>query len=1094
MASVMDAWLVDSIDRDLRRVIDGTIISRPADSSSDHWYETGSGLQVILGDQISTWARIVSMQAPNDKVVRATLSDTHRAVAVRFSQDSLKQAREKTGSILGPGAVGCYLTLNSYEICVSDSGPLDQRITLLVRDFKYKGSKSRDLLKPKPLATDPRIQATLRELSVFVTLGGQTEDIQAGSDSETGPASQPARAAALDSQQIFATQAPLPQPDLELLQGVNLSAPKEVRKQDGLNGVSNASETRKANNDIVKLLSLLEGSNPKGMSNQVKTEHRSPSASPPANGTMSQTKSGTDHVPRVATASTVHEGDFAFVKSLPAELDVPQDQHELLKRPTSWQYQKDEKKCSRLNLPSHVLNDLRARADGQGLVIAAHTAKLSDAGSEPAAPARSDPATANTFSEEISSNGEQPLSGSEWPESDHEARKAPKYQLPPDSSLEKPHSSSQKSQLPPETTTGGVRPLGVDRQHTFGPHTADDSAQVRSSPHLASQSPMSVTSWHTTTNELTAASQDPPPSQNAESTMEPFHSGNKMIYHSASANSKTHTFAEGCTMTQAKRRAPQAPRAATVSDADMGYSSSRKYGLFTRRKDPVPSELPSPRLPGSSPTSVVPATYNGTRENRHGTDPVTPQRPALDHKPQPTQGTPHPGQDRFSVHLSSDDGFEGVESSPRPHKKPRLGEEVQRNGGDHVMDLVKQRKRKFVAVRRAQKQVDEHKRLNVEDHPRHQLPPSAAGAVEGQQNSIEDVLSKFRSAYPSYTGDEKRFLARCRMVERLHTGKKLHRSLWDDFVIRHETDYLPYAQRCDEEGDDARPYAEYYHDEFDKPQHTRRVLAPDSLQKFLASDPARRASAGPEPFRSGAAATPPTTHAPMIHDTPKSAQSTQQPRGIRLPAKPPIPKAFSEMAPKAAKSLRPTPCSPSESDHRQSFNTPHHRSARQTHFSSSSRYLSGLSTSSRIPTCPRSQGPSYRNLTWRPPSSPMQPAAFDSSRRDFYSSSYQPSPLVRPSTCGRPIPAPPSTAITAPRVPQPQQHPAVGYAPGPAASSPYGIQQPLQPPSKPTFPRQAPCISPDTYVKSRLSSSRRTEQDHYDGRRRIDFAYRDWAP
>lgn len=1178
MANMTEAWLVESIDADLRRVADGTLKSGAAGNSNEHWYQTGSGLQVVLLERTPRWVQIVKLQATSNKVVSATLSDTHRTVAVRFSQDSLKQARDESSSSLGPSAVGCYLVLKRYEICVSDSGPLDQRVTLLVRAFKYKGAKSRDLLKPKPLATDPRIQATLREVSDFVKTGEfkTAEDAEGVSDTETRPASQPTRVPVHDSEQTLATQAPQYKSDVEMLQGINLSAPKEARKQGGVNGrgSDDTAGTRSNNHDSATLLSLLENSHATRAEKHRESEPRPASASPPAH-TKVETQCGTHAAPEGPINVTVHEGDFSFTDLLPRNLDVPQDQREVLERPQSWQFKADGKKCSGLNLPSRVLEDLRARARGRRSANDELDVGSSNEKPKGAASASSDSLPASAFSENSSSDNEQPLSGSEWPDSDYEAAKAPRDQLPPDSSLEKPQEPSPQQPLPPAAIVHDIRSQQGTHQHEQEDYAADDPMQIQSSPPPAPESLLSDTRSATKLEKRADTSCSPANGREAQPDVGRTHVRNDSVKHSTPSDASRRSSIQQYDARQNTGRASRAREASSAAHHDEGRSSDRRYGLFTSRQSGNSSRLSSPRLPGSSPTSVVPATYSSALENGRASTFVTPQHGLPSQRARKMQDSPQTGPGGFSVHPSSDAGFEGAEPSSRPHKKPRLSEQLPQCGADHVRDLAKQHKRKSIAARKTQKHADDAMQVDPDEEapqkvfsnaqeystiqvavppqPAHTAsgtkPNSArsmttAGAtgkatsqaspfndllsadpVKGQRTIDHDLFSRFQAAYLSYTGDRKRFMARCRMIGRLHTNKQLHRSLWDDFVIRHETNYLPYAQQCDEEGDVPRPYPDYYDDEFDEPQYTKKIMTPESLKNFITSAFTERAASGPERSSVESIASIPATHSPTTRGSPNIAVIPQQFKGPNLPAKPPTPTAFSNTEPEASNPTRPVPHTSFNSDRSQTSNSSSHPSATPTQTPSYSRYPSGPSTSARIPTGPRS---TYSNLTWRPPSSPAASHTSSDGRRQSYSSLHQPSPLppssahprttsasvsnaprgptvplnrssplAQPSYSSRPIPPPPPPPSTTPRLSSLQQPPPSWTSrplPPPPSAPRSSTQKAPEPPSKPSMPPPPPRTSEDTYVKSRLGSSRTTERDHYDGRRRVDFAYRDWAP
>ena len=116
---------------------------------------------------------------------------------------------------------------------------------------------------------------------------------------------------------------------------------------------------------------------------------------------------------------------------------------------------------------------------------------------------------------------------------------------------------------------------------------------------------------------------------------------------------------------------------------------------------------------------------------------------------------------------------------------------------------------------------------------------------------ITALYSKFTEAYPDYTGDEKHFVGLCRMIDNLQKAEKMeHKSLWDDFIIRHKTNYGKYIVRCSEEGDDPVPYIKFYHDHIDEPAYTKRIMEPGILKSALDQYSASPAVSHPKPFSS----------------------------------------------------------------------------------------------------------------------------------------------------------------------------------------------------------------------------------------------------
>ena len=106
-----------------------------------------------------------------------------------------------------------------------------------------------------------------------------------------------------------------------------------------------------------------------------------------------------------------------------------------------------------------------------------------------------------------------------------------------------------------------------------------------------------------------------------------------------------------------------------------------------------------------------------------------------------------------------------------------------------------------------------------------------------KQNSLsqpQSIFEEFKATYPSYPGDKKHFVSVCRKISQLVKANKMeHPSLWDDFIVRHKTDYAQYLRRCAEEAEDAIPYELFYRTEVERPRYEQRVINRRSLETAL---------------------------------------------------------------------------------------------------------------------------------------------------------------------------------------------------------------------------------------------------------------------
>ncbi|KAL8697999.1 MAG: hypothetical protein Q9201_006808 [Fulgogasparrea decipioides] len=127
--------------------------------------------------------------------------------------------------------------------------------------------------------------------------------------------------------------------------------------------------------------------------------------------------------------------------------------------------------------------------------------------------------------------------------------------------------------------------------------------------------------------------------------------------------------------------------------------------------------------------------------------------------------------------------------------------------------------------------------LSVSDIP-HTASPHHNLHVQPQEPlSQSDIFTRFKSAYPGYDGTKAHFLGMCKKIDQLlQVDRMEHKSLWDDFIIRHKTDYPQYLKHCLESVEDAKSYERFYRDEVDGPTYTKRIMQPETLHQAIPSD------------------------------------------------------------------------------------------------------------------------------------------------------------------------------------------------------------------------------------------------------------------
>ncbi|KAL9612133.1 MAG: hypothetical protein Q9167_003249 [Letrouitia subvulpina] len=105
------------------------------------------------------------------------------------------------------------------------------------------------------------------------------------------------------------------------------------------------------------------------------------------------------------------------------------------------------------------------------------------------------------------------------------------------------------------------------------------------------------------------------------------------------------------------------------------------------------------------------------------------------------------------------------------------------------------------------------------------------------------IFEQFRTTYPEYSGTFRHFVGMCKKIESLCEADRMeHMALWDDFIVRHNTEYPRYLSRCTEAVEDSLPYEKYYRSEIEKPAHTKHVVTPKNLSQILASESPPNAS------------------------------------------------------------------------------------------------------------------------------------------------------------------------------------------------------------------------------------------------------------
>lgn len=118
--------------------------------------------------------------------------------------------------------------------------------------------------------------------------------------------------------------------------------------------------------------------------------------------------------------------------------------------------------------------------------------------------------------------------------------------------------------------------------------------------------------------------------------------------------------------------------------------------------------------------------------------------------------------------------------------------------------------------------------------------PTSQFAGDMRQNDDKvpsNLFGRFKVAYPDYPGNQGHFAAICRRIALLVRNNRMeHPSLWDDFAIRHRTEYTQYSAQCNDDAVDQLPYERFYREKVSQTKYScpsGLVLTRNSISDFL---------------------------------------------------------------------------------------------------------------------------------------------------------------------------------------------------------------------------------------------------------------------
>ena len=91
------------------------------------------------------------------------------------------------------------------------------------------------------------------------------------------------------------------------------------------------------------------------------------------------------------------------------------------------------------------------------------------------------------------------------------------------------------------------------------------------------------------------------------------------------------------------------------------------------------------------------------------------------------------------------------------------------------------------------------------------IPSAEVSATACPPKTQHSVFDRFIMTYPDYPGNSVQFAAICSRICTLFQEDRMeHPSLWDDFIVRHRTEYPQYMSQCADEAADPMPFERYY--------------------------------------------------------------------------------------------------------------------------------------------------------------------------------------------------------------------------------------------------------------------------------------------
>lgn len=96
------------------------------------------------------------------------------------------------------------------------------------------------------------------------------------------------------------------------------------------------------------------------------------------------------------------------------------------------------------------------------------------------------------------------------------------------------------------------------------------------------------------------------------------------------------------------------------------------------------------------------------------------------------------------------------------------------------------------------------------------------------------IFDRFKISYPDYSGNMEQFFNICNKIRNLvEAGREEHQSLWDDFIVRYNTEYPRYINQCVNMAEDPAPYEQFYRNEVLEARYNKLIVTRKTLNDAL---------------------------------------------------------------------------------------------------------------------------------------------------------------------------------------------------------------------------------------------------------------------